>query len=329
VAAAAPPRSLPRWTAWLPAALVFLAAAAVLAHRGVSDSGGGTATNPPATDYVDISEVPVDSTAVRPLPGASTGTWQSVCGRNTQDHHNTDNAVGFPGRPGAAHHVHDYVGNTTTNAFSTNRSLLAGGTTCRDADRSAYSWPVLRLPDQPGEAANQDRLDDNDGRILVPASVRLEYRGSPTGNVIAMPEFLRAVTGNAHGQTQGGRNTQHVQWSCSGERNRVTQRYPRCPAGQLVVRIFDFPSCWDARTTEAPGDLVFPDATATCPAGTFAVPQLHEEISYDVPTGARYDIDTFSSERHSPLADHADYIEVMPPSLMQHVVACLNEGRHC
>ena len=307
---------------------MLLAGVGVLVFRDATASSGMPGT-PAAADYIDIMKVPAAAPPAHPLPGASTGTWRSVCGRNAQGHHNTDNVVSFPGQPGAAHHVHDYVGNTSTDAYSTNRSLLAARTTCRDGDRSAYSWPVLRLRDQRGDPATEDPADDNRGRIVVPASVSIEYRGNAASNVLAMPEFLRTGSGNAHGRSEGGLNTQHVQWTCSGERDRVTQRYPRCPAGQRVVRIFDFPSCWDGKTTVPPTDLVFPDATGTCPPGSFAVPQVHEEISYDLPPHARYAIDTFRTEGHSPLADHADYIEVMPPALMAHVVDCINQGRHC
>jgi hypothetical protein len=42
-----------------------------------------------------------------------------------------------------------------------------------------------------------------------------------------------------------------------------------------------------------------------------------------------FTIDTFPEELHSPLADHGDFIDVMPASLMATVVGCLNSGRHC
>ncbi|WP_433559766.1 DUF1996 domain-containing protein [Pseudonocardia xinjiangensis] len=286
----------------------------------------------PVSDYVDISQVPVTPPPAPAQPDASTGTWRIDCGRDQQGIHNSDNLVGDPGDPGGAHHFHDYVGNVSVSARSTNQSLAAAATTCPDGDRSAYYWPVLRVPGPGGPPGLDDAADHNVGQILVPSSVLLEYRGSPVSSVVPMPEFLRATTGNAHGFTAGGVNTDHVQWSCSGARDRVARQYPRCGPGQQVVRIFDMPSCWNGRSTDSADHrmhLVFPDSTGACPNDTFPVPQLHMEISYSVPPGADYAIDSFPEEQHSPISDHGDYIDVMPDSLMVQVVSCINSGRRC
>jgi hypothetical protein len=304
--------------------------------RGDGGHSGNAA--PAGSDYADIAQVPVAPLPPAPLPpavlpGASTGTWHSDCGRNENGIRNADNVVVSPGRPGGAHHLHDYVGNVSTNAFSTDQSLAAANTTCRNGDRSTYYWPVLRLPEVPGDAASHaDDADGNHGRILVPDSVLLEFRGSLVSNVVGMPQFLRIGTGNAHGYSSGGVNTEHVQWTCSGARDHITNRYPRCAPGQQVVRVFDFPSCWNGLTTDSPShrlQVVFPNSAGACPADTFPVPQLHMEIAYQVPAGADYTIDAFPEEQHSPLSDHGDFIDVMPDALMATVVGCLNAGRHC
>ena len=310
--------------------MVVLAGLGAVGYARTRPAPGGA----DAALYVAISRSPVAPPAPAVLPGGSTGTWHSECGRNEAGIHNGDNVVAAPGVAGGAHHVHDYVGNVSTNAFSTDESLAAADTTCRDDDRSSYYWPVLRLPNQPANnaAARSDMADDNHGRILVPDGVLLEFRGNPASDVVAMPRFLRASAGSPHGYSGGGVGAERVQWSCSASRDHVTRRYPRCPAGQLVVRIFDFPSCWNGRTTDSPNHhthLVYPDGAGTCPAGTFPVPQLHMEISYLVPAGADYTIDSFPQERHSPLADHADFIDVMPDSLMATAVACVNTGEQC
>jgi hypothetical protein len=305
--------------------LVVVAACGAPATTGTGNSGAR------AADYVDISGVPV-APPPPAQPGGSTGTWRIECGRDAQGIHNSDNLVGDPGDPGGAHHFHDYVGNVSVNAQSTDQSLAAAATTCPDGDKSAYYWPVLRVPGPGGPPRLDDAADHNEGQILVPGSVLLEYRGSPTGSVVPMPEFLRATTGNAHGFTAGGANTDHVQWSCSGARDRVAQQYPRCAPGQQVVRIFDMPSCWNGRTTDSAdhrSHLVFPDSTGSCPNDTFPVPQLHMEISHAVPPGVDYTIDSFPEERHSPISDHGDYIDVMPDSLMARAVSCINSGQRC
>jgi hypothetical protein len=172
----------------------------------------------------------------------------------------------------------------------------------------------------------------NTGRILTPDSVVIRYRGNPAAPVIAMPRLLRASTGNARAVSQNGLNTGHVRWGCSGQPGRSTLLYPECPAGAKITRTADYPSCWDGRRTDSPthrAHIVFPAANGVCPAETFAVPQLHIEVSYTVPPGLEYAIDTMPAERRSALTDHFDYISILPDSVMRNVVRCVNTGLTC
>lgn len=263
--------------------------------------------------------------------GASTGSWRVACGRNENGHRNADNVVAQPGVPHGAMHAHDYVGNLSTNAWSTDASLQRAGTTCAAGDRSTYYWPVLRVVGR-GSGPPSPPVMDNTGRILLPDSVLVEYRGNPASRVIPAPPFLRASTGNARGVSQHGLNTGHVRWGCSGKPGRSTLRYPRCPAGQQVVRTADYPSCWDGRRNDSPthrAHLVFPDANGTCPAGTFAVPRLHIRVAYSVPAGLDYAIDTMPAEHRSALTDHFDAISILPEAVSREIVACVNAGRAC
>jgi hypothetical protein len=120
-------------------------------------------------------------------------------------------------------------------------------------------------------------------------------------------------------------------WSCTGFEDRRTPLYPLCPDGR-VVRTFDFPSCWDGRRIDSPdhrSHVVFPLANGVCPDGTFAIPQLHLEISYSVPAGRSFAIDTFPEQGRSPRTDHADFVNVMTGRLMNRVAACINSDRRC
>ena len=246
--------------------------------------------------------------------------------------YNSDNLVAQPGVVGGAHHVHDYVGNESTNALSTDDSLAAAKTTCQFGDKSTYYWPVLLMPSALTQMDGMDGMSMDHSTIAVPASVRISYRGSPVSSVIAMPRFLRATTGNPHGFTEHGGNTQHVQWTCSGARDKVTADYPECGAGQQTIRVFDFPNCWNGTTTDSPdhrGHLVFPVTGGACPLGTFPVPQLHIEVAYTLPPGTHYAIDSFPEEHYSSVTDHAMYVDVLPDSLMATIVDCVNSGRHC
>ncbi|MGW4113310.1 DUF1996 domain-containing protein [Actinosynnema sp. NPDC004786] len=280
---------------------------------------------------VAIDEVPVAAESVTTTGDASTGTFRVDCGRNEDRHLNADNVVIAPGRPFGAHHTHEYVGNRSTDAGSTDESLAAATTTCVAGDPSTYYWPVLRLTDRTGhdEHAPGGGVHGNTGEVLPPARVEITFTGNPVSQVVPMPRFLRMITGDPAALTTGrGR----VRWSCTGFEDRHTDRYPRCGPGGMVLRTFDFPSCWDGRNTDSPSHRAhagFPGSNGVCPPGTFPVPKLRVRVAYDVPAGRPYAVDSFPEQRHDPRTDHAMFVNVMPDELMDRVTACVNTGRTC
>lgn len=279
-------------------------------------------------DFVDIRRVKTGAPPPEPGRDASTGTFVSRCGTNEDDHNNADDFLFAPRVLGGARYLQDYVGNRSTNAASTDKTLAAAATTCRLDDRSTYFWPVLRVP---GTTDTDGRKQENLGQVLRPASVLLQFRGNPRGDVAAMPRFLRITTGNAAAATQNGADA-NAAWSCTGFTNRVTTKYPLCPRGGQVVRTLDFPSCWDGRHTDSAGHrahVVFPDAAGACPTGTKAIPQLRLRLTYKVPRGPSFLVDTTPEQLHNPITDHASFENVMPTRLMNSVVSCINRGRDC
>lgn len=257
------------------------------------------------------------------------------CGRNENRHLNPDNVIVAPGVGNGAHHMHDYVGNKTTDAFSTNNSLAAAGTTCTNGDQSTYYWPVLRLRDGRAEQdakAPGGGQDANVGTILKPKQVTTEFKGSPADKVTAMPRFLRIITGDAKAFTNGTANA-NASWSCTGFENRqLKDKYPVCPKGSDVVRTFSFQSCWDGRNTDSANHrthVAFAGNNGACPAGFKAIPQLVQRIVYGVPAGARFAVDSFPEQLHKPVTDHGDFINVMSDALMANAVRCINGARAC
>lgn len=255
------------------------------------------------------------------------------CGRNEQGHYNEDNLVVSPGLRAGAHHTHAYVGNLSTDAMSTDASLDAAATSCPGGDRSTYYWPVLRRPDRPGTRPHESSASHgNTGEILPEASVRVEFRGSPVSKVVAMPRFLRAITGDAVAYTADSDADVRARWGCSGSPDRPTTRYPRCPAGERVTRTLTFPSCWNGLDTISAGHrshLRFPSAKGVCPQDTFPVPELRISLAYEVPAGVPVALDSFPEQRHSPKTDHAMFVNAMTDPQMGAVVDCLNSGRTC
>jgi Domain of unknown function (DUF1996) len=300
-----------------------------------TDAGGGqNSSGLSADDFVDITKVPANVKKVRNRQGASTGTFASRCGTKTQGQ-NSDNVIVAPGVANGAHHMHDYVGNKKVNAFSTNDSLAAQGTTCTNGDQSTYYWPVLRDRTQQGLDANVPGggLEGNIGKILVPATVTITFKGSPTGKVTAMPRFLRIITGDAKAFTNGTANA-NAHWSCTSFENKVqlTDKYPICPSGSKVVRSFAFQSCWDGRDIDSANHrthVAFTDADGDCPGGFKAIPQLTMRLTYKTPAAPDFAVDTFPEQLHKPITDHDDFINVMSDKLMRQAVNCINSGQKC
>ncbi|MEU9080268.1 DUF1996 domain-containing protein [Kitasatospora sp. NPDC004745] len=284
--------------------------------------------------FVDIRTVN-PNTAKPSRTGPATGTFTSQCGRNENRHLNPDNVIVAPGVSNGAHHMHDYVGNLVTDAFSANGKLAGAGTTCSNGDQSAYYWPVLRVLDGVAEKdakAPGGGKDRNVGRILQPAEVGITYSSAAGNKVQPMTRFLRIITGDAKALTNGPANA-HASWSCTGfEDRQLADKYPICPNGSRVVRTLKFPDCWDGRNVDSANHrthTAFSRADGSCPKNFRAIPQLTERVAYDVPSGVRFAVDTFPEQLHNPITDHGDFINVMNRNLLDQMASCINEGRRC
>ncbi|MFF8392747.1 DUF1996 domain-containing protein [Streptomyces sp. NPDC016172] len=306
-------------------------------EQGVSPSPAG-GNGPVPEDFVDITKVAPNVPAPpRNNRNASKGAFKTRCGVNAEGRHNSDNVIVAPGVGNGAHHTHDYVGAIGVDAFTTDDTLAAADTTCSNGDRSTYYWPVLR--DRGGvEEADAGKpgggAEGNVGKILTPTSASLTFVGSPATKVVAMPRFLRIITGDAKANANGGANA-NAAWSCTGFENRVQlkDKYPICPAGSELVRTERFQSCWDGRNTDSANHrshVAFADARGRCPAGFKAVPQLVQRLTYSGLAGSTsFAVDSFPESLHKPITDHGDFINAMPDRLMKKAVSCINSGRRC
>ncbi|GGV68484.1 hypothetical protein GCM10010294_24330 [Streptomyces griseoloalbus] len=313
------------------------------------DDNGNGAAGPVAEDFIDINDVQPDSRGLRNGLAAngdsgSTGSFTTDCGVNENNLFNSDNLIAAPGVDNGAHHTHDYVGNQDNDAFSSDEDLADADTSCRNqGDKSTYYWPVLRLQDGTREFDANDQgggAEGNVGRILKPARAELTFVGNQQGDVVAMPRFLRIITGDAKSFVNGDANA-NSSWSCTGfEDRQVTDKYPLCPEGSQVVRTANFQSCWDGRNTDSANHrdhMAFVQQDGSCPNGFQAVPQLRIRLVYDIPTPViengrvrnPYAVDSFPEQLHKPITDHNDFINVMDEDLMNQVVECVNSGEDC
>ncbi|MEU4032982.1 DUF1996 domain-containing protein [Streptomyces collinus] len=316
-------------------------------NAGQQQNIGGQAGNGPvAADFVDITKVQPNVPAKPRRNGnASTGTFTTRCGVNANKNHNTDNVIVAPGVTNGAHHLHDYVGNQKVNAFSSNQTFLQGGTSCQNSsDLSSYYWPVVRVQDGSQDFdQNKDGggKEGNVGKILTPVSAQIKYVGSPTSKVVAMPQFLRIITGDAKTTTNGLANA-NAHWSCTGFENKVqlTTQYPVCPQGSKVVRTFAFQSCWDGQNVDSANHrthVAFADANGNCQNGFKAIPQLTMRLVYNITPPVlqngqvknAYAVDGFPEQLHKAATDHDDFISVTKNGLANRIASCVNRGQNC
>ena len=143
----------------------------------------------------------------------------------------------YPRQPGAGHY-HDFLGNKSTNAYSTYRSLQRAGTNCTaPADRAAYWIPSLY----------------SRGDLRRPSEGKFYYRSvtQPHRDVRPFPPGLRIVAGNS-GAT-GLQPYDIVHWGCEMlERDDRSFRRPRdCGKGFVEAKI-TFPDCWDGVHLDSP-----------------------------------------------------------------------------
>ena len=135
---------------------IAVGALAVAVTTGRTGEASADAADPSL--YIDINKVAAGTNVNAAVKQKGTkGSFTVDCGTNADgSHHNPDNFIAQPGIKNGAQHLHDYVGNVTTDADSSLKSLLAGGTTCKNGDQSAYFWPVIRI-DREDEATNKGK----------------------------------------------------------------------------------------------------------------------------------------------------------------------------
>jgi hypothetical protein len=312
------------------------------------DNGNGAA-GPVADDFVDITTVQSDAgengngLAANGNSG-STGSFITSCGTNENNLFNTDNLIVAPGVDNGAHHTHDYVGNQGNDAFASNDDLAGADTSCQNqGDKSTYYWPVMRQQDGNDEFdADQagGGAENNVGTILKASEAEIKYVGNKQSDVVAMPKFLRIITGDAKALTNGDANA-NASWSCTGfEDTQLTDKYPICPQGSQLVRTSNFQSCWDGQNIDSANHrdhMDFVQEDGSCADGFQAIPQLQIRLVYDVqnPTIENgqvrnpFAVDGFASELHKPITDHNDFINVFDEELMNQMVDCINSGQQC
>jgi hypothetical protein len=228
-------------------------------------------------------------------------------------HMNMDDPIVYPRQPGASHD-HSFVGNTTTNAFSTLKTLRAGSTTCRrDGETAAYWMPTLLL----------------NGQMVAPTAATIYYRRKTLAPLRAFPAGFKMIAGDRSASSPQG--MQITFWNCgAASAAPASTEVPTCPdtrAQSLRLHV-NFPNCWDGKRRDS-ADHKSHMAYATrgnCPAShPIAVPAISLIFRYPITGGSGV---TLSSG--GQYSAHADFFNGWRQGTLTSLVnGCLNALRHC
>jgi hypothetical protein len=224
-----------------------------------------------------------------------------------------DDPIVYPGKPGASHD-HSFVGNETTNAFSTLRTLRAGSTTCRrDGETAAYWMPTLLL----------------NGQAVEPKAATIYYRRRTLAPVRAFPAGFKLIAGDSHALAP--QSMKITYWNCGANSSvPASSSVPTCPdtRGQSLRLHVNFPNCWDGHNLDSAdhkSHMAYADRGA-CPADhPVALPAIALIYRYAITGGPG--VTLASGGQYSA---HADFFNAWRQgTLVSLVDNCLNALRHC
>jgi len=253
------------------------------------------------------------SEAAGPAPNVRALQGVNFVGSCTFSHMAMDDPIVYPRQPGASHD-HSFVGNTTTNAFSTLRTLRAGSTTCKRAgEKAAYWMPTLLL----------------NGQMVTPTAATIYYRRKTLAPVRAFPAGFKMIAGDRHATSPQG--LQITFWDCGATSTVApSTEVPTCPdtRSQSLRLHVNFPSCWDGEHLDSATHQshVAYAVRGACPAShPVALPAISLIYRYPITGGAGV---TLSSG--GAYSGHADFFNAWRQGTLTSLVnGCLNALRHC
>lgn len=241
--------------------------------------------------------------AITTLPAAANHgpvrVFSATCGFS---HSNFDDPILFPGQQGVAHQ-HDYFGNRSTNYASTNQSMAAAVTTCKNLlDKAAYWVPSLYI----------------DGVKKKPKNVVAYYRNKSSNNdVQPFPIGFGFISAT------------HTIF-CSMPGAQQFNNPETCAQNKLTI-VIDFPECWDGVQPAFPllPSVVNSDPqTHACPpSNPIRLPQLAIWINYVNIDPINPHTYTLSSDGGGPAgaSAHADFWNHWVAAEQQRLIdGCLN-----
>jgi hypothetical protein len=243
-----------------------------VAVAGVILRQGGGSVAPAADPHAGHGGAPnaTDAAAIMRQAALRGSEFRADC-RGT--HVAGDDPIVKPNQPGASH-LHQFIGNSSTTAFSTYQSLRAGATNCNPSvDKASYWVPALY----------------RNGVHIAPESVIIYYQGITNApSARAFPPGFRVVVGNSAATTPD--QNPSARWNCTPG-SASSRDFMNCPAGTKLQTYLDFPTCWNGRDVDSPDHKSHVTWSigglgTGCPAShPVAIPRVQFVITYPVNGG--------------------------------------------
>ncbi|MEV6346492.1 DUF1996 domain-containing protein [Actinoplanes sp. NPDC051851] len=253
------------------------------------------------------------SVAGAPAEAAAHQLWKIDCGYS---HSAPDDPIVFPGRPGASH-LHDFLGNASTNAYSTYDSMNGVTSTCVAGDRAAYWAPTLY---RNGTAVHPD------GAVVYYSVTAYDEE-----HIEAFPADFKMIVGDKSATTaaEAAAAPGRIYWGChdNSQIDYVREEPPANCTGSIGIQLrVEFPSCWDGVPVSgnAVAHMRFPSG-GDCPAGfPHAFPRIGFHATYDFGGPDTGEI-TFSSGNVYSI--HLDFWNTWDQKILQTLIDdCSNAG---
>lgn len=229
-----------------------------------------------------------------------------------------DDPIVYPGQPGASH-LHEFIGNTEANAFSTYQSLRESGDGTTEGgplNRSSYWGPAL--------------IDGN-GMIVCPDRTDIYYKQLPNDSprvlpgqtMVNVPAGLKMLMGNAYPNA----GLSHVHWKLlrgngyvkvndKVEQPDLTGLLPLAQPGDTLIGIISAPSWWDGVHIDSPDHIshLSYEHSEEFPFGipVFTLLRTWSVLDGDIPATWHLSSDM---GRPAGSSSHADYFEAWCPMI--------------
>lgn len=240
----------------------------------------------------------------------------------TPSHQLADDPIVYPGQPGAAH-MHQFIGNPSTNAFSDFNSMRAAQPNVKcelHNDTGGYWVPTLYYPNS---------------TTPVPVKHAFFYYRGPTG-VAQIPQDLKMVAGGSTlNPPKPDMAQRSLSWACSDSGPFYTQP-PDCTSLNKTFRAHIlFPSCWNGWQLDSPdhrSHMAYP-VNGKCPSThPVRIPKISFHVVYTLKNGKG----TYLSSDHdvpgAPAGTqlHADFWNTWDQTVLQQAVTkCINRNLSC